>query len=208
MLIKILIILLLVIFLFGFSCISFKYMYVERSKALVEGINIDCSLNIAELKLKEGGFDSILTLWTLRDQFITEAQAERINGIYLKYIDTVKNEFGIWHISWAVANFYRLGDDAIKLKLNDSYENAVKQPDKLKQLKDIASTFITGPKIYYGFIHDLGKSYAHSHLIVPGNKEYLQSIEEFLEKNKNDKKLLNAISGEEWLIKCKANLTK
>jgi hypothetical protein len=175
------------------SCIAFKYVYFEQGMVLLPGIDVDKSLDIAELKLRLGGFDSILGLWALRDQIITPPEAERINSLYLKYIGTIDNEFGVWHLAWAVSNFYRLGNDDVKEKLKSSYEDAIKRPGTLKQFGKIADEHINGKKIYMGFIHDLGKSFAHSHLIVPGNKEFLQSFDDFVRKSKNNKKLTKEI---------------
>jgi hypothetical protein len=176
-----------------FSCSAFPYLYNERDKVLKTGIDYEHTLDIADIKLEEGGFDSILTLWALRDQVITSQSAERISSIYLKYIDSIKSEFGIWHIAWAISNFYRLGDAEVKEKLKIAYEDALKRPDKLKQLKDIAKEFVSGNKIYYGDAHSLGRMYAKTHIIIKGNRDYLQSFDEFIDKNKNDKKLMEIV---------------
>lgn len=183
------------------SCIVIKYVYFERDKVLLKDVDVDGTLDIAQLKLEEGGFDSTLTLWALRDQVITPGQAERISGLYLEHIVTIDNEFGIWHLAWAVSNFYRLGDEGVREKLKGAYDDAVTRPGKLKQFKDIANEHVNGTKIYMGYVHDLGKSYAFSHLIVPGNKDYLQSFDEFVEKNRNDKKLMEIIKNSQWLKK-------
>jgi hypothetical protein len=180
----------IVLIVIASSCIAFKYVYFEQGMVLLNGIDVDKSLDIAELKLRLGGFDSILGLWALRDQIITPTQAERIGGLYLKYIGTIDNEFGVWHLAWAVSNFYRLGNKEVKDKLKTAYEDAVKRPSTLKQFGKIADEHINGTRIYMGFIHDLGKSFAHSHLIVPGNKDFLQSFNDFVKHNKKNKKLM------------------
>jgi|WetSurMetagenome_2_1015567.scaffolds.fasta_scaffold168484_3 hypothetical protein len=176
-----------------YSCIAFKYVYFERDKVVLNNLDVDKTLDIAELKLEEGGFDSILTVWAIRDQIINPEQASRISGLYFKYIDKINNEFGIWHLAWAISNYYRLGDDQVKEKLLGAYEDAKKRPDTLKQFKKIADEHINGKKIYMGFIHDLGKSFAHNHLIVPGDRNFLQSFDEFVKKNKKNKKLMDEI---------------
>ena len=184
---------LLVIFSIGFSCIAFKYVYYEQSQVILPNIDIDGSLDIADLKLQLGGFDSILTMWALRDQFITPVQAERISTLYFRYIDKLDNEFGIWHLSWAISDFYRLGDSEVKEKLQSAYDDAKLRPEQLKQFQKIANLHINGSKIYMGFIHDLGKSFAHTHLIVPGNKDFLQSFHDFVKQNKKNKKLMQLV---------------
>ena len=73
-----------------FSC--FPYIYYNQNEVLIKGIDIDKTLDIAVIELKEGGFDSILTIWAIRDQIITPLQAKRINDIYLEYKDKIVYE--------------------------------------------------------------------------------------------------------------------
>ncbi len=184
------------------SCLSFSYIYYERDKAEIKGIDMNCTLNIADIKLKQGEFDSILTIWAIRDQVITAAQAERISNMYFNYIKTSKSEFGIWHIAWAISNFYRLGNDEIKNKLKSAYEDAIKKPDTLENFKTTANELINSKKIYMGYIHNLARSYALKHIVVPGNKEYLQSMEDFIKNSKDNKELMKLINEHEWAKKC------
>jgi hypothetical protein len=163
---------------------------------------MQCTLNIAELKLKQGGFDSILTIWAMRDQVINASQAERISSMYFNYIKTSKSDFGIWHIAWAISNFYRLGNDDIKSKLQPAYEDAIKRPDKMESFKKTAIELINGKKIYMGFIHNLARSYALKHIVAPGNKEYLQSMDDFIKNSKDNKELMKLIKEQEWEKKC------
>ncbi len=190
------------------SCLSFSYIYYERDKAEIKGIDMACTLNIAEIKLKHGEFDSILTIWAIRDQVITPAQAERINNMYFNYIKTSKSEFGIWHIAWAISNFYRLGNDEIKNKLKPAYEDAIKKPDTLENFKSTANELINSKKIYMGYIHNLARSYALKHIVVPGNKEYLQSMDDFIKNSKSNKELLKLINEHDWAKKCIKEINK
>ena len=60
------------------------------------------------------------------------------------------------------------------------------RPEKLMKFKDIASEHINGNKVYMGDFPSVARAYAHSHIVVPGNKNYLQSLEEY--KKKKDRK--------------------
>ena len=62
------------------------YIYHQRSEALIEGVDIDQTLEIAERELEEGGLGSVLTVWAIRDQVVTPEQASRISQLYFQYI--------------------------------------------------------------------------------------------------------------------------
>ena len=81
---------------------------------------------------------------------------------------------------------YRNGDGTIKAELEGAYIDARKRPEKLMKFKDIASEHINGNKVYMGDFHTVARAYAHSHIVVPGNKNYLQSLDEY--KKKKDRK--------------------
>ena len=110
----------------------FPYMYHDRGKVLLKNIDIDQTLKIAEIELESDHFNNILTLWAIRDQLINSEQATIISELYFKHIDRIKSDFGIWHIAWAISNFYRLGDDSVKKILQNAYDDAKKRPEKLK----------------------------------------------------------------------------
>lgn len=186
----------LLLFILFFSC--FPYVFFDRSKVLLKNVDVDQTLCISEFELEEGGFDSVLTLWALRDQIINENQAKIISEQYFKYIDSLKTEFEIWHLGWAISNFYRYGDENVKNVLHEAYLDAKNRPAQLKQFKKIADEHINGNKIYSGDVHDLGRFYAKTHIIVINNKNYVQSFEDYL-KNKKDKNF----DKEAWLLKCK-----
>jgi hypothetical protein len=175
--IKVIIFLFVVQFLLGFA-----YVYYYQKDVIVNGINIDETLKIAKNELKKDSFDSVLGIWVIRDQVFTGAQASEIAKMYFDKIDKLNNDFSIWHLAWAVSNIYRNGNDEVKNAINDAYLDAVKRPERLKNFKSIANLHINGDKIYMGDIHGLGRAYAHSHIIAPGNKKYLQSYEEYEEK--------------------------
>jgi hypothetical protein len=162
-----------------FSCIPFPYVYYDQKDVLIKGVDIDKTLDVAQMELESGGTFCVLGVWVIRDQIINNDQAKRISDLYFKYIDTIKDDFDIWHLSWAISNYYRNGNDEIKAILKDAYNDAVKRPEKLHQFKSIANELINGSKVYMGNIHDLGKAYAHSHIVVPGNTDYIQSVADY-----------------------------
>lgn len=177
-----------------FSCIPFPYVYYNQNEVLIKNIDIDKTLDVAQMELENSGVFSVLGVWIIRDQIINNDEAKRISELYFKYIDTLKDEFDIWHLSWAISNYYRNGNDEVKAILKDAYNDAVKRPEKLKQFKSIANELINGSKIYMGDIHGLGKAYAHSHIIAPGNPDYLQSVADYQkmkEKQKSKGKTVN-----------------
>jgi len=132
--------------------------------------------------MRERGFESYEEL---RDQIVTPEQAREIARLYLIHIDSMKSDFNVWHTSWAISNLYKLGDAAVKAELEVAYQKAIKQPDRLTGLiKNAANNHINNEKIFTGFIHGGGMFYAHGHLVVPGNKDFLQSYEEYREKEK------------------------
>ena len=96
-----------------------------------------------------------LGIWVLRDQVITPAQAKTISELYLSKIDSMKSDFNIWHSSWAIANLYRFGDNAVKAELETAYQKAKKQPERIKKrnTRKIANSHINGNRTVTGFIH-------------------------------------------------------
>ena len=171
----------------------FPYVYHVRDRVLVSRVDVDATLEIARIELEEGGFDAPLTLWAIRDQIVTADNARTISELYFRYIDKIAAEkdrttadFGVWHLAWAISNVYRNGDGTIKAELEGAYIDARKRPETLMKFKDIASEHINGNKVYMGDFHTVARAYAHSHIVVPGNKNYLQSLDEY--KKKKDRK--------------------
>ncbi|MCU0661107.1 MAG: hypothetical protein MUC50_02140 [Myxococcota bacterium] len=161
------------------------YLYKERTPALVSGIDIDQSLDVAALDLDKAKATSVLGIWALRDQPVTAAQASRISDLYLRSILKIDNDefrgrnFAVWHFTWAISNLYRLGDDAVKSALLVAYDDAIKRAEKLD--KGAVDKLVLGADIYSGFAHAGGRAYAHKHLVVPGNDDYLQSYRQYVE---------------------------
>lgn len=170
------------------SKLMFPYIYFERDKVLLEGIDFDATLRIAELELEDGGFDSILTIWTIRDQIISPAIAQRIGELYLRYIDSPQvqgsnRNFTVWHFAWAIGNIYRLGGEEVKAAIEKAYQDALKRPQKIDPPYDgILKNHLTGDRIYMGDAHAGGRAYARSHIVIPGNPRYLQSFDDYAAK--------------------------
>jgi hypothetical protein len=168
--------------LFFSSC--FLSMHHKQKPALVKNVNIDESLKISKDEMQKKGIGQGLGIWVLRDQIVTPAQAHMISDLYLNHIDSMRSDFIIWHSSWGIANLYRLGNDSVKAELETAYQKAKKQPGRMIKQKKIADAHINGTRLVTGFIHAGGRSYAHRHLVVPGNRKYLQSYQEYLSKER------------------------
>ncbi len=157
-----------------------RYLTGDRTRAIVEGIDVGQSLVIARMELEgEEKFGSVLTLWALRDQFITPAQADTIHQLYFRHIDRLKSDFNVWHLTWAISNMYRSGNDSVRTVLERAMRDASKRAGIMGGLAD---RHVNGEKIYHGDAHFLGRAYARKHLVAPNNKEYLQSAEDYSRK--------------------------
>ncbi|HEX8517338.1 MAG TPA: hypothetical protein VF868_14170 [Bacteroidia bacterium] len=160
-------------------------MHTRQKPALVKNVDIDETLKISKDEMKKKSGSQSLGIWVLRDQVITPSQARIIADLYLRRIDSMQSDFNIWHSSWAIANLYRFGDQSVKAELETAYQKAQKQPERIKgRTKKLADSHINGKRIVTGFIHAGGRAYAKRHLVVPGNKRYVQSYEEYLNKEK------------------------
>jgi hypothetical protein len=166
------------------------YLYKERAPALIPGIDIDQSLDVAQHDLARPEAKSVLGVWALRDQPVTTAQAARINDMYLSSIPRIDNEemrhrsFAVWHFTWAISNLYRLGDETVRAALEPAYTDAMARAEKLD--RSVVDRLVLGKDIYSGPAHAGGRAYAHKHLVVPGNADYLQSYTQYL-KGKEDR---------------------
>jgi hypothetical protein len=173
----------------GLAGFFFPYIYFDRDQVLLDGIDFEATLKIAELELAHGGASSVLTIWAIRDQIIPASIAEKISELYLQYIDgeglavregIFGHDFAVWHFAWAMGNIYRLGTAEVKQVMRDAYEDALTRPDTLNApYGGILERHLTGDCIYMGDAHDGGRSYAHSHIVIPGNPDYLQSFEDY-----------------------------
>jgi hypothetical protein len=161
------------------------YLYKERAPSLIQGIDIDQSLDVAQRELDKTKATSVLGVWALRDQTVTAAQAARINDMYLEGIPRIDNErmhhrsFAVWHFTWAISNLYRFGDDAVKAALEPAHVDAMARAEKLD--RRVVDKLVLGKDIYSGPAHSLGRAYARKHLVVPGNDDYLQSFAQYVE---------------------------
>lgn len=166
------------------SCMPYRYK--DRNKVVIKGIDIDQTLEVALIELADDGWGSPLTIWAIRDQHITPGQAAKISKIYFHYVEIVDAKesnrvFSIWHFTWAISNMYRHGDAEVKAELEAAYNDAGKRVNDLDH-KQARETFF-GEDIQMGDMNAAGRAYARSHLVVPGNDGYIQSVEEFLELN-------------------------
>ena len=166
------------------------YTYHERTKVLIPQIDIDATLEVAELEIQKPDRKRVMTLWAVRDQVLTEAQAQKVSDLYFKYIEDIDSEtqkgrsFAVWHLTWAISNMYRQGETPIQEILKEAYRDAAKRVDKLEM--KIATQHFYDKEIYMGDIHALGRSYSKSHLVVPGNEDYLQSTDQYRQENSDD----------------------
>lgn len=172
------------------SSLTGCYVYREQEKAIVPGIDIDETLKVAEAELRENRFSTVLTVWAIRDQELSPDQAKRVSELYFDNIDRIDSEdqkargFSVWHLTWAIANMYRLGNDGVKLALKDAYDDAARRVDAMDS--NVAEKHFYDKKMTMGDVHFGGRSYAKSHLVVPGNDKYLQSYAEYEREQEND----------------------
>jgi hypothetical protein len=162
-----------------FSCM--RYLTHERSEVLLDWINIDETLKIAEYDLEKGGRGTSLTLWAIRDQNITPVQAVAISAMYFKHVESIKGKFDTWHLTWAISNMYRNGDKDIKTRLKKAFEDASSRATNAGRM---ANKFANTGKIYMGDAHSGGRAYAYKHVVVPGNYRYMQSYKDYLNYRK------------------------
>ena len=167
----------------------FPYVYHDQDRVLIQGVDVGATLAIARIELEEGGFDATLPVWAIRDQVVSPHDARTIAALYAEYIDKVAAqkdrgtaEFGVWHFAWAISNLYRNGSDSVRKELESAWQDARKRPDTLKQFKKVATEHVNGSKIYMGDIHGAARSFAHAHIVAPGNTTYLQSVDEYRKK--------------------------
>lgn len=176
-----------IVYIIIFSTITTQiagcYMYHDRAEVLLNGVDVDQTLEIAELELQENKLTSVLTYWAVRDQIFTPLQAKTASNLYFKYIDKVDSEdhkaqgFSVWHLTWAVSNIYRHGDEAVKAAAADAYRDAAIRVKNLD--RKMATKHFGGEEMLMGDAHFMGRSYAKKHIVVPGNKKYVQSIDAY-----------------------------
>jgi hypothetical protein len=157
-----------------------RYITHDRSKVLLPGVDIDQTLKIAKFELDKGTIGCVLGVWVLRDQVVTPRQAAAISTLYFTHICSLTQSFNVWHLTWAIADLYDNGDDATRAALQKAYKDAKR---RAKALGGLANKFVNGDKVFMGDAHSLGRRYAETHMVVPGNPKYVQSFEEYLKKH-------------------------
>ncbi len=158
-----------------------RYLTHDRSEVLLAGVDIDQTLKVAEVKMDErqGKLGTSLPLWVIRDQVVTPDQGKQISRLYFKHVNNLQKKFDIWHLTWAVSDIYRLGDTSVKAVMDSAYSDASLRAAKIE---GIADRMVNGDKIFMGDAHSGGRAFARKHVVVPGNKKYLQSFEEYKQK--------------------------
>lgn len=176
--------------LFLLGC--FPYVYHAQNRVLIPAVDLPATLDIARMELEEEGFDATLTIWAIRDQVVNTEHARTISELYFTHIDKIaaqksrtNADFGVWHFTWAISNFYRNGDASVRRVLDSAYADATRRPKTLKRFASVAEAHVNGPKIVMGDIHGFARAFAHAHVIVPGDKRYLQSLHEYLKTKHN-----------------------
>ena len=146
-----------------------------QGQVLIKGVDIEQTLVIAEQELKRGRFASVLTLWGIRDQVYTEAQAQRVSYLYFQYIDTRKDYFNVWHFTWAISNIYRNGNAAVRAELELAYQDAKERAKAAGGWAD----GLANSDILMGDIHPPARHFVQTHVVAPGTSRYLQSLEDY-----------------------------
>jgi hypothetical protein len=164
------------------GCMS--YLTTDRNEVVLPGVDIDQTLEVARMELERQGFGSVLTVWAIRDQYLTPAQAATVSELYRAHVGALQSSFDVWHLTWAIANMYRHGGPRVKQALLAAHEDALVRAAGTHRL---AVTHTTGDTLYMGDAHVLGRYYAFGHVVVPGNPEYLQSVAEYRRHRSRDK---------------------
>ena len=151
------------------------YATSVQRQVLIKGVDIDQTLVIAEHELKRGRFASVLTLWGIRDQAYTEAQAQRVSDLYFQYIENRKDYFDVWHFTWAISNMYRNGAPAVRAELELAYQDAKKRAKAAGEWAD----GLANRDILMGDIHPPARHFVETHVVAPGTPRYLQSLEDY-----------------------------
>ncbi len=157
-------------------------IYNSQKPALIKGVDVDETLKVAADEIKKSDMAQSLGIWVLKDQNLTPQQAKLISNLYLSNLNRITSPFNIWHAAWTISNMYRFGNAEVKKELEEAYQIALKEPDRISDeddFKGAAIDHIRGKTPTTGFIHIGGITYAHDHLVVPGNPNYIQSYEDY-----------------------------
>ncbi|MBD3391730.1 MAG: hypothetical protein GF418_06690 [Chitinivibrionales bacterium] len=153
-----------------------RYLTHDRAEVLLDGVDIDQTLEIAEMVMEEGERGMSLSLWAIRDQRLTPGQAGRVSELYFEYVDSLLGKFDTWHMTWAISNMYRHGNTGVKDSLRLAYLDATVRAADTHALAD---KHVNGEKLWMGDAHIGGRRYSQKHVVVPGNPDYVQSAKEY-----------------------------
>jgi len=171
------------------------YIYVSDQQAvLINGIDWVTTMRIAEEELSSDLATAELTIWAIRDQIISPATAKKISNLYLRNISRlyhakpiamIDSHHAVWHFAWAISNLYRNGNYEVKAALQSAYDDALTRPETLPRFRLIAIDNVLGDQILMGDAHDMARSFVRKHVVVPGNPDYIQNYEEYLENRRS-----------------------
>ena len=168
--------------------------YDDQLSVLIEGIDLDATLEVAEAELARKIATSELPIWGIRDQIITPKIARRISELYFANIDMLYEtepftaidwNHAVWHFAWAISNMYRNGNQAVKNELKLAYEDALRRPETLHRYKYIAIDYIRGERIVMGDTHSRARNRMQELIVAPGNPDYLNSYDEYIENRRS-----------------------
>ena len=171
------------------------YIYVNDQQAvLINGIDWVTTMRIAEEELSSDLATAELTIWAIRDQVISPVTAKKISSLYLhniarlyhaKPVAMIDSNHAVWHFAWAISNLYRNGNVEVKAALQSAYDDALMRPETLPRFRLIAIDNVLGDQILMGDAHDMARSFVRKHVVVPGNPDYIQNYEEYLENRRS-----------------------
>ncbi|MEH6559603.1 MAG: lamin tail domain-containing protein [Oceanicoccus sp.] len=168
--------------------------YNDQASVLIEGIDWDATLNVAEAEFARQLSTSELPIWAIRDQIITPEVAAKIAVLYFDNIEMLYGtkpfmvldwNHAVWHLSWAISNLYRNGDSAVKKELQLAYEDAITRPETLERRNYIAIDHIRNDVVVMGDIHTAAHTRMKQLIVAPGNPDYLQSFEEYQDNKRS-----------------------
>lgn len=171
------------------------YLYVNDQTAVhIPGIDFETTLQIAAEELSRDIATAELTIWGIRDQVISPDIAKKISKLYhdnieglyhTKPVAMIDSNHAVWHFAWAIANLYRNGNSEVKAALQSAYDDAIDRPQTIERFRLVAIDNVLGDQVLMGDAHDRARSYVRRHVVVPGNLDFVQSYEEYLEKRRS-----------------------
>ncbi len=168
--------------------------YNDQAAVLIEGIDWDATLKVAESEFARQLSTSELPIWAIRDQIVTPEVAAKIAVLYFDNIDMLYGtkpflvldwNHAVWHLSWAISNLYRNGDSNVKKELQLAYEDAITRPETLERRNYIAIDHIRNDVVVMGDIHTAAHTRMKQLIVAPGNPDYLQSFEEYQDNKRS-----------------------